>query len=274
MVVTSEFISESIVPTAKFEERIARLMEAAGTKSDSELARALGIQPQSVAAARKRQQIPGGWVEAIAERCNTSADWLLFGTISKGTAFDRRERKSSGAATGSQGHIIPQMEWARDGAAVPTPVVAAQHLETVDSHDCRLAMVPMVEARLSAGTGSFVTGGEEERRYAFRVDFLSRKGSPSSMVLMRVDGDSMEPRISNNDVVLIDQSQTTPRAGGLYAVGVEDLVYIKMVDTLPGRIILKSFNPAYQPLEIDARGDLADGIRIIGRAVWIGRELY
>jgi phage repressor protein C with HTH and peptisase S24 domain len=59
----------------------------------------------------------------------------------------------------------------------------------------------------------------------------------------------------------------------MFAVGVEDLVYIKMVDTLPGKIILKSCNDAYPPLEIDARGDLADGIRIVGKAVWLGREL-
>jgi len=93
------------------------------------------------------------------------------------------------------------------------------------------------------------------------------------MVLMRVDGDSMEPEIHHGDVVLLDQSQTTPRAGGMFAVGVEDVVYIKLVDTLPGKIILKSYNAAYTPLEIDARGDLADGIRIIGKAVWLGREL-
>jgi len=94
------------------------------------------------------------------------------------------------------------------------------------------------------------------------------------MVLMRVAGDSMEPQIFNDDVVLVDQSQTTPRAGGLFAIAVEDVVYIKMVDTLPGKIVLKSYNNSYAPLEIDARGDLADGIRIIGRAVWVGRELY
>jgi phage repressor protein C with HTH and peptisase S24 domain len=93
------------------------------------------------------------------------------------------------------------------------------------------------------------------------------------MVLMRVDGDSMEPEIHHGDVVLIDQSQTTPRAGAMFAVGVEDLVYIKMVDALPGKIILKSCNDSYRPLEIDARGDLADGIRIVGKAVWLGREL-
>ncbi len=101
-----------------------------------------------------------------------------------------------------------------------------------------------------------------------------RKGQISQMVLMRVDGDSMEPHVQNGDVVLIDQSQTTLRAGGLFAVAVEDLVYLKVIDALPGKIILKSYNEAYAPLEIDARGDLADGIKIVGRAVWMGRELY
>jgi len=118
-----------------------------------------------------------------------------------------------------------------------------------------------------------MTGDETDKRYGFRSDFLTRKGQVSQMVLMRVDGDSMEPEIHHGDVVLLDQSQTTPRAGGMFAVGVEDVVYIKLVDTLPGKIILKSYNAAYAPLEIDARGDLADGIRIIGKAVWLGREL-
>ena len=83
----------------------------------------------------------------------------------------------------------------------------------------------------------------------------------------------MEPEIHHGDVVLIDQSQTTPRAGAMFAVGVEDLVYIKMVDTEPGKVILKSRNRNYKPLEVDARGDLADRIRIIGKAIWLGREL-
>ena len=34
-----------------------------------------------------------------------------------------------------------------------------------------LVMVPMVEARLSAGTGSFETSGDVVRHYAFREDF-------------------------------------------------------------------------------------------------------
>lgn len=248
-------------------------MDSAGARNDSELARALEIQPQSVAAARKRQQIPGGWVEVIAEKFNASADWLLFGDPSGKSAVELRGRISGRHP--DQLQFTPGAPRGIDQAAgEPVTGSPANGTTYVECVDCQLTMVPMVEARLSAGGGSFETGENAERRYAFRSDWISAKGQPSQMVLMRVAGDSMEPRISNNDVVLIDQSQTTPRAGDLYAVAVEDLVYLKVVDAVPGKLILKSYNGAYTALEIDARGDLADGIRIIGRAVWVGRELY
>lgn len=136
-----------------------------------------------------------------------------------------------------------------------------------------LVMVPMVEARLSAGGGSFESDGQTLRHYAFRQDFLRRKGNPSTMVLLRVTGDSMQPRILNNDVVLIDQAQTNPLPGRIYAVGVEDMVYLKIVDALPGKLILSSVNPEYAPIEACTTEQMADLVRIIGRAVWVGREL-
>lgn len=143
----------------------------------------------------------------------------------------------------------------------------------LDTSEARLVMVPMVEARLSAGTGSFETGGDILRHYAFRWDFLHRKGNPARMVLLRVSGDSMQPRILHNDVVLIDQSQSEPVPGRIYAVGVEDMVYLKIVNAMPGRLILSSVNPDYAPIEAGTGEQLADLVRIIGRAVWVGREL-
>lgn len=40
-----------------------------------------------------------------------------------------------------------------------------------------LVMVPMVEARLSAGTGSFETSGDVVRHYAFREDFCGARAA-------------------------------------------------------------------------------------------------
>ena len=48
-------------------------------KRQSALARILGILPQSVTAARKRAQIPTGWIENISEQFDISTDWLFFG---------------------------------------------------------------------------------------------------------------------------------------------------------------------------------------------------
>lgn len=63
----------------KFEARWLRILACTGAKSDSALARILGILPQSVTAARKRGQIPTGWIENISEQFDISTDWLFFG---------------------------------------------------------------------------------------------------------------------------------------------------------------------------------------------------
>ncbi|MFU2209537.1 helix-turn-helix domain-containing protein [Solidesulfovibrio sp. C21] len=76
----SEQISEHGRDARKFEERLKRIFVACGVEKDSELARILDIKPQSITAARKRQQIPSGWIENIAENNHILADWLFFGT--------------------------------------------------------------------------------------------------------------------------------------------------------------------------------------------------
>lgn len=54
----------------KFEARWLRILACTGAKNDSALARILDILPQSVTAARKRAQIPTGWIENISEQYN------------------------------------------------------------------------------------------------------------------------------------------------------------------------------------------------------------
>jgi len=216
----------------------SRLRELRGEASQMATAQKLGVSQSAIGHYERGDQLPGAaFLLAVSKHYNVSIDWLLTG---KG-----------------------QMK-----AGVTLAAPAAEAVCDVD-----LIYVPMVKARLAAGTGSFETSAEVERRYAFRSDFLNSRGHPSKMVLMHVAGDSMDPEIKDGDVVLIDQSQKQPVPGRVFAVGVEDLVYLKMIDTLPGKLLLKSYNPAYPPIEVDARGDLSDGVRIIGHVIWVGREL-
>jgi phage repressor protein C with HTH and peptisase S24 domain len=50
------------------------------------------------------------------------------------------------------------------------------------------------------------------------------------------------------------------------------MVFLKRVSAVPGKVILESLNSAYPQFEIDTHGDMADAVRILGRAVWWCRE--
>ena len=129
-----------------------------------------------------------------------------------------------------------------------------------------LVMVPMVEARLSAGTGSLVVDGNVEGYFAFRSDWLLHKGAPAQMVLMSVSGDSMSPTISNGDMVLVNQGQKDVIAGAIYAVGVDDSILVKLV-------LVSDNREASPPLELDMTDEaVCESVRIIGRVLWWCRE--
>lgn len=211
---------------------LERLKAATGATSDQELAVKLNLSKQSIADARSRKTVPPAWIPKTAQLFGVSTDWLFFGH-------------------GEKRHNVGEVH---------------------DANDADLIMIPMVEAILSAGTGSLETSGESERTYAFRRDFIQRKGNPKHMVLMRVRGDSMQPEIMNNDVVLLDQSKNQATPGPIFAVGFEDAIYLKRIDFLPGKVILKSVNPEYPPVELDIRGQTEDLFRVIGQVLWVGRE--
>lgn len=58
---------------------ITRLKEALQVTSDGKMATFLGISRQNIGAARKRNDVPTGWIYKVAEMTGWSMDWLGFG---------------------------------------------------------------------------------------------------------------------------------------------------------------------------------------------------
>lgn len=137
-------------------------------------------------------------------------------------------------------------------------------------YDPEFDKIPKVNARLCAGNGSFEVGSDIQGFYAFRKDWLSRKGSARKMVLMDIFGNSMAPELKDGDTVLVDESQKAIIAGALYAVGIEDTVMVKRVEKHPNKLVLQSDNKDYAPIFL--REEEMDMARIIGKVVWVGRE--
>jgi phage repressor protein C with HTH and peptisase S24 domain len=137
--------------------------------------------------------------------------------------------------------------------------------------DQRYRAVPKVKARLCAGGGSFEVASEIEGFYSFEKGWLQRKGDADQMVLMDVFGRSMKPEIKEGDTVLVDQSQKDVIAGAVYAVGIDDTIMIKRLEKHPRKLVLLSDNTAFAPIFLSE--EEMDTIRIIGKIVWICREL-
>ena len=131
--------------------------------------------------------------------------------------------------------------------------------------------VPKVNARLCAGDGSFETDADIQCYYAFQKEWLRKKGAVAAMVLFDIFGNSMEPDIQNGDTVLIDQSQKAILAGALYAVGIEDTIMVKRIEKRPNKLVLLSNHKDYLPIMLNR--DEALAVRIIGKVIWICREI-
>lgn len=262
---------------------LERLLHISGCRRDAQLAALLSVSPQAISQARKKRRIPESWLVRLATRYRVPLDWLLYGEA----CDEPRESDLSGTGNSSfSSYAATFKEREAQHVAQHQPLAPAHPvrtfthiavpqtmLDSAEPVDIDVALVPLVTASLSAGTGSLESGAEILDYFAFRQNWLCRKGDPDKMILMKVHGNSMDPVICHGDMVLIDQGKTRILGHTIYAVGVNEEIYVKQVETLPGnRMLLRSLNERYDSIEVDLRGDMADSVRIIGKVIWWCRE--
>lgn len=220
-----------------------RIREIRGEQTREQFSQITGIHSQTLYKYENRTgKVSLESLEIICKKFNVCYEWLITG----------------------EGPMH-----ANDAPEAPDSFVKAHECD----NDADLIMIPRVSARLCAGTGSLETDDNVVGMYAFRADWILKKGNTKRMVLMDVTGDSMAPDIKHGDIVLVDQSKTDIYGHGYYAVGVEDAIYIKEIMTSPGMLVLKSINPRYEDIKVSLGDDHASSVRIIGRVLWVGREL-
>ena len=133
--------------------------------------------------------------------------------------------------------------------------------------------IPVFDVEASAGHGAF--GDQEAILYFlnFRRDWLrTLTNAPfDKLSVIKVDGDSMEPTLSNDDTVLVDATQNAPRTDGIYVLQFDNYLYVKrlLMNPAKGKVAIISDNPAYAPIEdVDP-----EQLHIAGRVLWLGRRM-
>lgn len=191
---------------------------------------------------------PAGWIDAAHADEWERAGLLTVGEL-KSMSVDSKGQGSQskgGASHASSSNLHPVIE--------------------MDDDDIK---VPLVELRLSAGVAGFeVTQDGESSIGSVKLDrrFVESKHyDPSKLFALRVRGESMEPKLSAGDTVIIDTADTRPVDGGIFAVNYEGEAVIKRMSRDAGDWWLTSDNADQRRYhrKICRGGDCI----IIGRAI-------
>lgn len=197
-----------------FDLLLGRIKQSLGVKTDTDMAKALGLTQGSVSKAKGKRQIPPAWLIQIAQSKGISLNWLLFG----------------------------------EPASPDAPQTATEH-----------------QAR---ATGDQLLSGDDNR---FPKGLLENRET-SGLMPITVSGDSMSPDIQNGDIVLVNTRNSILVPGGIFAVDINGMVYLKRVDARPGVLVLSCANPAYSEIEVPIVDGAPEGISIMGKVAWLGRS--
>lgn len=134
--------------------------------------------------------------------------------------------------------------------------------------------IPEYDVRLSAGGGHLIDTENVKDVWQFSRRYLvdELRLSPSSLAVVEVEGDSMEPTLRSGDRVLVDHSDRNPAKPGIYAIFDSNATVVKRLEKIPAsdppKVVLISDNPHHSRYEVPA-----ELVNVIGRVVWFARRL-
>lgn len=137
-----------------------------------------------------------------------------------------------------------------------------------------LVTVPWLSVGASAGPGSVADNERANAHFAFDPKWLRTigAGDPKRMSIIRVEGDSMEPTLTDGDEILVEAAGEKERLrDGIHVLRMDDALVVKRLALNPAgrRVSITSDNPAY-PSWPDCP---IKSVEIVGRVVWAGRRI-
>lgn len=133
--------------------------------------------------------------------------------------------------------------------------------------------VPLFNVKVSAGNGAFSDIEAVIAMRPFDANYIRYElGIPHNNIAMTtVVGTSMEPWLHSKDTVLTDLKDCEVVTEGVHIVRLDGALLVKKLQRLPGKVLrVSSFNPAYEPFDIQGHEDADRDFAVIGRVRWGG----
>ena len=163
-------------------------------------------------------------------------------------------------------HILAQF-FGVDEVVLGGPV--ARHTPVI-----QLVQIPVLDVEASAGHGALAGAESQAGQFGFDEKWLRKltQAKSSSLSIIKVVGDSMEPTLHDGDEVLVDVADDQSKLrDGIYVLRMDGALNVKRVAIEPqGRkISVVSDNAAYPSWQgLDRRS-----VNIVGRVLWFGRKV-
>ena len=128
---------------------------------------------------------------------------------------------------------------------------------------CEYIEIPFYEdIKASAGNG-FCSDCENVTSISL-PKVLFKYFNVSNLEAITAYGDSMEPVLNHESILVIDKSKTQIRDGSMYVIRQEDLIRVKLISLDNSGLNLKSYNNNYADEIYDNYQDIV----ILGKVVW------
>lgn len=107
------------------------------------------------------------------------------------------------------------------------------------------AFIARLNVRISAGNGHEIEHEEVDGQFAYRKDWLTKKGLlVPALRVIEAEGDSMSPTINDGDTILINTADRRLRSGEVYVFRTDEGPRLKRLHkSMDGRIRIVSDNP-------------------------------
>lgn len=166
------------------------------------------------------------------------------------------------------------LAWLASGEGTRRGGEEAEYALAEDVKVAGYVQVPRYEVSASAGGGAAIHSEQIVDHLSFRADWVHNAlgVSVNQLALINVTGDSMEPTLSEGDLILIDMSHRGVKDNAVYVLQLNGSLLVKRIQhKLDGSVVVKSDNAIYEPERVGAES--VDTLNVIGRVVWCGRRM-
>lgn len=196
---------------------------------------------------------------ALARRCGKTTQQIsgmLQGQKGFGERIARDIEQKLGLEAGTLDQETMVASVCTSGEALPMRPPLAERITALEARKEYALAEPLKVSKIR------VIEFDGEWLYEQQID----TAEPAALRLMSVPSDSMEPVILKGSTVVIDVSQRSLLANGIFAIAYSGSIFIHRVQVLPGhKYVFMSDNPRYQALNLDS----LDGVIVVGRVVLI-----